>query len=63
MRMDQAWVYKRHYLLHLSDFSGAQCFTAQLLIGSATLVLDSVRVSVLFCFGGFGSNIQLQFGR
>ena len=59
MRMDQAWVRKRHshYLLRRNDFSVTQCQRAQLLhlAGSAALVLGSVLVSASFRFGGFGS--------
>ena len=54
MQMDQAWVYNRHYLLHRNNFSVAQCLKAQLLVGSAALVLGSVFVSTSFHFGGFG---------
>ena len=61
MRMNQAWVYNRHYWLHCNNFSVAQWLRAQLLVGSAALVLGLVLVSALFCFGGFGSNIRLHF--
>ena len=43
MRMDEAWVCKRYYLLRRNDFSVAQCRKAQLLLGSSALVLGSVR--------------------
>ena len=57
MPMDQAWVHlKCHYLLHRNDFSRVQLLGAQLLLGSAALVLGSVLVSATFRFGGFGSN-------
>ena len=45
MRMDQVWVYKRHYMLHRNDFSVAQYLRAQLLLRSAALVLGLVFVS------------------
>ena len=54
MRMDQVWIYKRYYLLHHNDFSVAQLLRAQLLLGSAALVLGSVLISGSFCFDGFG---------
>ena len=61
MRMDQAWVYNRHYLLHRNDFPVGQRLRAQLLVGSAALVLGSILISALFHFGGFGSDIWLHF--
>ena len=57
--MDQAWVYNRHFVLYLNDFSVARCLRAQLLLGSAALVLRSVLGSAgkvrTFGFGSQGS--------
>ena len=58
MRMDQAWVYTRPYLLRRNDFSVVQCLEAQLLLGSAALVLDTDLIR----FGSSGKVRTLGFG-